>query len=219
MRKSTAVITGLILFSFIISIYFYPHVPGIMATHWNSRGEVDGYMSKLWGLFFMPLVITGLAVLFMVIPKIDPKRENIAKFRKYYDGFVVLFTLFMLAVHLQILLWNTGVRISPNAMLPAGIGLLFYYIGILVENAERNWFIGIRTPWTLSSDKVWEKTNRLGGKLFRIAGIVAVLGAFFPELTFFFILGPALFIAGFTAVYSYIEYQKELKETESQIET
>ncbi len=219
MRKSTAVITGLILFSFIISIYFYPHVPEIMATHWNSRGEVDGYMSKLWGLFFMPLVITGLAVLFMVIPKIDPKRENIAKFRKYYDGFVVLFTLFMLAVHLQILLWNTGVRISPNAMLPAGIGLLFYYIGILVENAERNWFIGIRTPWTLSSDKVWEKTNRLGGKLFRIAGIVAVLGAFFPELTFFFILGPALFIAGFTAVYSYIEYQKELKETESQIET
>jgi uncharacterized membrane protein len=219
MRKATAVITGLILFSFIISIYFYPHVPETMATHWNFRGEVDGYMSKLWGIFFMPLLITGLAVLFLAIPRIDPKKENIAKFRKYYDGFVILLIFFMLIVHLQILLWNTGIRISPNVVLPAGVGLLFYYIGVLMENAERNWFIGIRTPWTLSSDRVWRKTNRLGGRLFRIAGIVAVLGAFFPELTLFFIIGPALFIAGFTAVYSYLEYQKELKETESQIKT
>jgi uncharacterized membrane protein len=219
MRKATAVITGLILFSFIISIYFYPHVPETMATHWNFRGEVDGYMSKLWGIFFMPLLITGLAVLFLAIPRIDPKKENIAKFRKYYDGFVILLIFFMLIVHLQILLWNTGIRISPNVVLPAGVGLLFYYIGVLMENAERNWFIGIRTPWTLSSDRVWRKTNRLGGRLFRIAGIVAVLGAFFPELALFFIIGPALFIAGFTAVYSYLEYQKELKETESQIKT
>lgn len=219
MRKATAVITGLILFSFLVSIYFYPHVPEPMATHWNSQGKVDGYMSKLWGLFFMPLMITGLAVLFLAIPRIDPKRENIAKFRKYYDGFIILLTFFMLAVHLQMLLWNTGIRISPNAMLPAGIGLLFYYIEVLMENAERNWFIGIRTPWTLSSDRVWKKTNRLGGKLFRIAGIAVMLGTFFPELTFFFIIGPALFIAGFTTVYSYIEYQKDPKKTESQIET
>jgi uncharacterized membrane protein len=219
MRKTTAVITGLILFSFIISIYFYPHVPEPMATHWNFRGEVDGYMSKLWGVFFMPVMITGLAVLFMAIPKIDPKKENIAKFRKYYDGFVIILIFFMLVVHLHTLLWNTGIRISPNTVLPVGIGLLFYYIGVLMENAERNWFIGIRTPWTLSSDRVWRKTNRLGGKLFRAAGIAAVLGAFFPELALFFILGPALFIAGFTVVYSYLEYQKELKETESQIKT
>lgn len=217
MRKATAVITGLVFLSFIVSIYFYPHVPDPMATHWNSRGEVDGYMSKFWGLFFMPLVITGLAALFLAIPRIDPKRENIVKFRKYYDGFIIVLIFFMLAVHLQVLLWNTGIQISPNAVIPAGIGLLFYYIGILMENAERNWFIGIRTPWTLSSDRVWKKTNRLAGKLFRIAGVVAVLGAFFRENAFFFILVPALFIAGFTAVYSYLEYQKELKQTESRI--
>lgn len=104
-------------------------------------------------------------------------------------------------------------------MLPAGIGILFYYIGILMEHAEINWFIGIRTPWTLSSDMIWKKTNRLGGKLFRIAGIVTLLGAFFPGFEFYFILGPALLIAGFTAVYSYLEYQKELKENESKIKT
>lgn len=212
MRKATAAITGLVLLSFIISIYFYPQVPEQMATHWNSQGEVDGYMSKLWGLFFMPFVIAGLTIMFLVIPRIDPRKENIAKFRNYYDGFIVLLILFMVIVHIQILLWNTGIKISPNAVLPLGIGLLFYYIGILTENAERNWFIGIRTPWTLSSDRVWKRTNRLGGKLFKIAGIAAIFGAFFPELAIYFILVPVIFVAGFTVVYSYIEYQKELKE-------
>jgi uncharacterized membrane protein len=194
-------------------------VPEQMATHWNSQGEVNGYMSKLWGLFFMPVLITGIAILFLVIPRIDPKKENIGKFRKYYDGFIIIFIIFMIAVHLQTLLWNIGIEISPNTVFPAGTGLLFYYIGILLENAERNWFIGIRTPWTLSSDKVWKKTNRLAGKLFKLAGIVAIFGAFFSRLAVFFIVVPALFIAGFTVVYSYLEYQRELKETGSQIKS
>jgi len=212
MRKVTAAITGLVFLSFILSIYFYQQVPEQMATHWNSQGEVDGYMSKLWGLFFMPLIIAGLVIMFLIIPKIDPKKENIAKFRKYYDGFIVILVIFMVAVHLQTLLWNTGIRISPNAVLPLGIGILFYYVGILTENAERNWFIGIRTPWTLSSERVWKRTNRLGGKLFRIAGIAAALGAFFPELAIYFILVPVIAVAGFSVIYSYIEYQKEIKE-------
>ena len=217
MRKTTLAVAGLVLLSFILSIYFYSQVPEQMATHWNSKGEVNGYMSKLWGLFFTPAVITGIAVMFLLIPGIDPKKENIEKFKKYYDGFVILFISFMVAVHLQILLWNIGIRISPNTVLPAGTGLLFYYIGVLMENAESNWFIGIRTPWTLSSDRVWKKTNRLGGKMFRIAGIIAISGSFFPKLAVFFIVVPALFVAGFTVVYSYVEYQKELKETGSQL--
>ncbi|MCQ1536971.1 SdpI family protein [Methanosarcina sp. KYL-1] len=214
MRKATLATIGLVLLSFILSIYFYPVVPEQMASHWNAGGEVDGYMSKFWGLFFMPLMLAGLALLFLAIPRIDPLKENIEKFRKYYDGFIILFLVFMLAVHTQVLLWNIGIRISPNAVLPVGIGLLFYYIGILTENAERNWFIGIRTPWTLSSDRVWKKTNRLGGKLFKLAGLVALLGIFFQEFAVYFILVPALSVAGFTVVYSYLEYQKELKGNE-----
>jgi uncharacterized membrane protein len=217
MRKTTLAVAGLVLLSFILSIYFYPQVPENMATHWNSQGEVNGYMSKFWGLFFTPAVITGIAALFLIIPRIDPKKENIEKFRKYYDGFVILFLLFMVSVHLQILLWNVGIQISPNIVLPAGTGLLFYYIGILIENADRNWFVGIRTPWTLSSDRVWKKTNQLGGKLFKLAGIVAILGTFFSKLAVFFIVLPVLLVAGFTVVYSYLEYQKEMKETGPQI--
>ena len=217
MRKTTLTVAGLVLLSFILSIYFYSQVPEQMATHWDSQGEVNGYMSKFWGLFFTPVVIMGIAALFLVIPRIDPKKENIEKFRKYYDGFVMLFLLFMVAVHLQILLWNVGIQISPNKVLPAGIGLLFYYIGILIENADMNWFVGIRTPWTLSSDRVWKKTNQLGGKLFKLAGIVAILGTLFSKFAVFFIVVPVLLVAGFTVVYSYLEYQKELKETGPQI--
>jgi len=80
-----------------------------------------------------------------------------------------------------------------------------------MENAKRNWFIGIRTPWTLSSDGVWKKTNLIGGKLFKIAGIIAIIGSFFQDYIIFFIIVPIISIAIFTIVYSYIEYQKELK--------
>ncbi|AKB60858.1 SdpI family protein [Methanosarcina mazei] len=212
MRKVTAAITGLVLLSFILSIYFYPQVPDQMATHWDSQGEVNGYMSKFWGSFFMPLLITGLVILFLVIPKIDPRKENIEMFRKHYEGFRLILILFLVMVHLHILLWNTGTQISPNAVIPLGIGLLFYYAGVLTENAEQNWFIGIRTPWTLSSEKVWKRTNRLGGKLFRIAGITAFSGVFFPEYAIYFILVPAVIVVVITVVYSYLEYKKELKE-------
>jgi uncharacterized membrane protein len=212
MRKVILISFGLVLLSYLLSIYFYPQMPEQMATHWDLRGEADGYMSKLWGLFFTPVVITVLTIIFLAIPRIDPKKENIEKFRKYYDRFIIIFILFMLVVHVQILLWNIGIQISPNALFPVGVGLLFYYIGILMEKAERNWFIGIRTPWTLSSDRVWRKTHRLGGKLFKIAGIVSILGVLSQELAIYFVIIPALFVAGFTIVYSYLEYQKEIKE-------
>jgi uncharacterized membrane protein len=211
MCKTNLIIAGIILFSFILSVYFYSQVPEQMATHWNSKGEVNGYMPKLWGLFSMPVVTTGLVLMLLVVPRIDPKKGNIEKFRKYYDKFIIIFVLFMVTIHLQILLWNTGIRINPNSVLPAGIGVLFYYIGNLIENAERNWFIGIRTPWTLSSDGVWRKTNRLGARLFKAAGIVAIFGVLVPDFAFLFIIIPALFIAGFTIVYSYVEYQKEIR--------
>ena len=186
MRKSTIAVLGMILFSFVIGIYFYPKMPEKMASHWNVQGRVDGYMSKFWGLFLMPFVLVGLALLFTAIPRIDPLKANIEKFRKYYDGFIILFFIFMLSIHFQVILWNLGIRTSPNVIAPIGIGILFFYIGILCENAKRNWFIGIRTPWTLSSERVWEKTHKIGGKLFKIAGVIAFFWSIFPELCVIF---------------------------------
>lgn len=217
--KTTLAVIGLVFLSFVLSICFYSLMPEQMATHWNFQGEVDGYMSKFWGLFLTPVVIAGLAIMFLVIPRIDPRKEKIAALGIYYDGTAVIVILFMVIFHLQILLWNVGTRISLNFILSAGIGLLFYYIGILMENVEKNWFIGIRTPWTLSSDRVWKKTHRLGSKLFRIAGIIAILGVFFSRLAVFFIVVPAFLVTGLTVVYSYIEYKKIQRDEESDLKS
>jgi uncharacterized membrane protein len=207
--KSRIAIAGVILVAFVLSIYFYPQMPERMASHWNMQGRVDGYIPKFWGLFLMPLILTGLALLFAVIPRIDPLKVNIEKFRKYYDGFVILFCIFMLSVHYQIILWNLGIEISLNMLLPIGLGLLIFYSGILCENAKRNWFIGIRTPWTLSNEKVWDKTHKVGGRLFKIAGIVVFAGIFFQHYVVFFILVPVILVAVYTTIYSYFAYQEE----------
>jgi uncharacterized membrane protein len=168
-------------------------------------------MSKFWGLFLTPFMLMGLALLFIAIPRIDPLKANIEKFRKFYDIFIVLFFVFLFATHSQIILWNLGMEISPNVIFPIGLGLLFFYIGILCENAKRNWFIGIRTPWTLSNEVVWDKTHKIGGKLFKIAGVIALLGVFFQNYSLFFVIIPVISFSVYTIIYSYVEYQRETK--------
>jgi len=211
MRKTELFILIAVIFSFIIGIYLYPNMPEQMASHWNAQGKVDDYMPRFWGVFLMPFMFVGLALLFIAIPKIDPLKKNIEGFRKYYDGFIIIFFIFMLLVYVQTILWNLGIEISPNHAFPILMGLLFFYIGILLENTKRNWFIGIKTPWTLSSEKVWNKTHKLGSKMFKIIGIIVLVGFLFQKYATYFILVPILFVALYLVVYSYVEYQKEKK--------
>lgn len=211
MRKSEITILLIILLSFAIGIYLYPRMPLFMASHWNFRGEVDGYMSKCWGLFLMPFLTVFMLLLFLLIPRIDPLKANIEKFRKYFDGFLVLLTLFLFYIYLLTIFWNLGKRLSMNLFLLPALAVLFYYTGILIENSKRNWFIGIRTPWTLSSETVWEKTHKIGGKLMKAAAIFILPGIFFPEWLWLFFFLPLFFAAFYPIIYSYFEYQKEIK--------
>lgn len=213
MKKSEIMILGIILLSFVIGLYLYPKMPDSLASHWNFKGEVDGYMSKFWGVFLMPLVSVVMFFLFILIPRIDPLKQNIEKFRKYFDWFIVLLIVFLFYLYLLTLLWNLNFKFSMNKMLVPAFGILFYYVGILTENAKRNWFIGIRTPWTLSSENVWEKTHKLGGKLFKIVGIIAIFGVFLPNYALFFVLVPVIAVTIYTLLYSYFEYQRETKKS------
>jgi len=212
MRKGEKIALSIIVLSFIIAVCSYPYMPEKMAIHWNAKGNVDSYGSRFEGLFFLPFLLAGLFLLFMAIPKIDPMKYNIEDFRKYYDNFIVLFFIFLLSVYLWSILWNFGVEIRINAVIPVGVGILFFYIGILLENAKRNWFIGIRTPWTLSSEDVWNRTHKIGGKLFKVLGLVVIFGIFFQKYVLFFFLVPLLLVAGYLVVYSYFEYQKEIQK-------
>jgi uncharacterized membrane protein len=111
-------------------------------------------------------------------------------------------------VHVLTILWSLGVAFDLNQALAPAMGLLFFAAGVMVEHAKRNWFIGIRTPWTLSNDEVWEKTHRLGGKLFRIAGLLGIAGVFFPKHALLFMLAPVLLASAYTTLYSYLEFRR-----------
>jgi uncharacterized membrane protein len=206
------IIAGLLV-TFIITIALYPTLPDLIPSHWNAAGELNGYMSKFWGLFLIPFIMAGFVALLMVIPRIDPKKLNYEKFRGYYDGFILVFVVYLLVIQLQIILWSMGVEISPNLTFPLLFGMLFIYLGFLLEHAEQNWFVGIRTPWTLSSESVWKKTHLLGGKLFKIAGIICLLGVLFQDYAIWIIMVPILLVSCYIVVYSYIEFQKETLAT------
>jgi uncharacterized membrane protein len=194
-----------------LSLAVYNRLPEAMASHWDLNDQVNGTMSRFWGAFLMPLMALGMLGLFLLIPAIDPLRANIAQFRGSFNAFIALLMVFLLYLHALTLLWNLGVhnfRMS-TALLP-GLGVLFMFIGVLLRQAKRNWFIGIRTPWTLSSDRVWDQTHRVGAVLFALSGVLAVLAGAFPgEVAWWLVIGPVLGSSLFLVVYSYVLWRQE----------
>jgi uncharacterized membrane protein len=213
MKKTEIIIAALIVVSFIIAAMLYPSMPDIMASHWGINGRVNGFMPKFEALFLMPFISTVLFAMFLVIPKIDPMRKNIAKFRSYFDTFVLIIMAFLFYVYLLTLAWNMGLMFDIGQALAPAFAALLYYCGILIENAKRNWFMGIRTPWTMSSDKVWENTHKLGGPLFKTCGILSLSGLFCSSCFFLLLLISLISTSIFLVIYSYYEYAKIVKAT------
>ena len=210
-RTTTIIVLVLIAAATIAGLAFWTQFPDPMASHWKVNDQVDGYMPKFWGVFLMPLINLGLFLLFLVIPLIDPLKANIAKFRGVFNVFIASIIGYMTYVHALTLIWNLGYTDFGigGAMLPA-IGLLFIVVGFLIRKSKRNWFIGIRTPWTLSSDGVWDETHRIGGILFMISGVAAVVGGFFGGMVAFWsLLIPVLVSVLFLVIYSFVLYQRE----------
>ena len=215
MSTRTTLIIGLvfILLAVALSAAVYNRLPERVASHWGVNDQVDGTMSRFWGVFLMPLIALAMLVLFLVVPLIDPMKANIATFRPIFNAFIVAILAFLLYLHVLTIVWNLGYhgfRMS-TALLP-GLGLIFIFSGLLMRQAKRNFSIGIRTPWTLSSDRVWAQTHRVGGVLFIFCGLIAMFGVFFPgPLAFVLVLLP-LFVASLAlVVYSYILYQQETR--------
>jgi len=211
MNKKELLPIIIILIMFLIGFYFYPQFPERMPIHWNAKGEIDGYGSRFSGLFLIPLVSLGIYLLFLVIPKIAVYKKNIKDFSKYFFGFKLVFVLFFFCLYVVTILQTIGYRFSMNYFMFPAIAALFYFIGYILKFAKRNFFIGIRTPWTLSNDEVWNKTHFLGSKMFKIASIVAFFGIFFGKYGIWFIMIPILVGVLFLVGYSYLIYQKEIK--------
>jgi uncharacterized membrane protein len=212
--RTTAIIVLIMLAAATVAgLLLWNRLPDPMASHWGPNDEVNGYISKFWGVFLMPLITLGMFLLFLVIPSIDPLRANIAQFRDVFNLFITLIVAFMIYIYALTLRWNLGPTDfgMSKAMLPA-MGILFFFIGYMLRKAKRNFFIGIRTPWTLSSDKVWDETHRLGSVLFMVSGVLAFIGSFFGGmLEFWFLFVPLIGSTLITLAYSYVLYQQEIK--------
>ena len=210
--KTTALLTlVLITLALLAGALFWNQLPDQMASHWNINDEVNGTMPKFWGAFLMPLITLGMLALFLIVPEIDPLKDNIAQFRESFNLFILLIVAFMLYIHGLTLAWSLGYQDfkMSTAMLPF-MGILFIAVGFMLRKAKRNFFIGIRTPWTLSSDSVWDKTHRLGSILFMASGALVIIGgvsggtaAFY--MTFIPLIGSSLFLV----IYSYVLFRGE----------
>jgi len=211
MKKTNFIILLTIIISFIMGVYLYSLMPLEMASHWNSQGEVDGYLPVFWGLFLIPLISLGVFIFFLLIPKIDPLTKNIEKFREYFDWFILLIILFLLYIHSLSIYWNLGYRFNMGKMVVPALAILLFSIGIVLKKSKRNWFLGIRTPWTLSNDIVWDKTHKMGSKLFKLAAVIILLAMFSPQYSIWMILIPIIVIAIYLVIYSYFEY-KQIKK-------
>ncbi|HXV17280.1 MAG TPA: DUF1648 domain-containing protein [Gemmatimonadaceae bacterium] len=208
MRKWVPVL--IVLIAVVASAIMYPQLPERMPTHWSRSGEVTGWSSRFWGAWMMPLILAGTWLLMRVLPHIDPRRDNYANFRGAYETIIISVMLLMLAAHILILESAMGRAISFERLVPAGVGLMFIVVGIVLPRLHSNWFVGIRTPWTLSSDLSWKETHRVGGYLFIAVGAVTLLTAVAaPTLTFKVLFAATLIMVTFVFAYSYVVWKRD----------
>ncbi len=210
-KISLAQIVSIILItvSIVIGIWLYPSYPDQVASHWGVDGEVNGWMSKFWGLFFMPVISTVLLIILSIVPGIDPKKKNIEEFRKYFDNFVIAIMAMLFYLYILTILWNLDYELNMNQWLMPAFAMVFYEAGVMIGNAKSNYTIGIRTPWTIANEDVWNKTHLLGGKLFKGLAVATLFGIIMPELAVWFVMVPVLLVTVILVTYSYIEFKKQ----------
>jgi uncharacterized membrane protein len=190
-----------------VAIILYPNLPDQIPTHWNLEGEVDDYTAKPWGVAILPLSAILVFVVMRLIPVISPKGFRTDKFMDVIDVFTVTLVGFMCGVAVLVLLEANGQDIRINEMIFTGVGLLFIVLGNYMGKVRKNFFIGIRTPWTLASDEVWSRTHRLGGKVLILIGLFMILNSFvrFSER---WLIAAIVVVALIPVVYSYVIYRK-----------
>lgn len=203
------IITLIIVMS--AAFFFYANFPDRIAIHWNIEGQVDNWTeNKLLGAFGIPTLMCGVYLMMIFLPYLDPKKNRYQEFAKTYHIFKTLILAVLALVYLASGAYNIGYAIDVTLVSTIAIGLLFIVMGNYMGKIKYNWFIGIRTPWTLSSEKVWNKTHRFSGWLFIILGIVIIATPYLPSGIKSYTFGAAIILTVLGSfIYSYWLYYQE----------
>jgi len=197
----------LVLAGFAYAAMMSPRLPERVASHWDAAGRVNGTMPKPWGVFIVPLVMLFIWGLFQVLPRMSPRGYEMESFKTPWALLTDAVLAFMLLIEvLTLRAAETRASLSPRPVL-AAVGVLFAVIGATLPRFSRNFFAGIRTPWTLASEEVWNRTHRFGSKVFVVVGLFAAAAALlgFGWWTTFV---PLLLGGLIPVVYSYVIYRR-----------
>jgi uncharacterized membrane protein len=208
-NKVTTWISGIVvLAAFLIGFYFYPRLPAEVSSNWNALGVLPGHVSKLLALFLLPTVTASLITLLLLAPRSPKLHESLTEFRPTYNFLILLLVSEFAFFYTLTILFNLGFRFPFGSFVIFALGALFFAVGSVLPTIKRNWLIGIRTPWTLRSDRVWEKTHHTSAPIFKIAGgtvcLVALFTSSFVLYSFLLLVGVGLW----SIVYSYLAFQR-----------
>lgn len=180
-----------------------------LPVHWNMRGEVDRYGSRFEAFAVAPLIWAGLVVLLAALPSMEPRRRHLAQSRRPWLATSVAVGALMLVVHTTLVGTALGVPISVDRVVPVALGLMLAVVGNYFGKLRSNFFIGVRTPWTLSSERSWRKTHRWAGRLFVLVGLLMVATAALPQpgIGVVVLTGALLLATLFLLVYSYLVWR------------
>ena len=213
-KKTTNIIIAVILLvSIAITAVVYPSIPDIIPTHWGVNGQIDGTGPK-YMLFVFWGIAAGVNFLMLFAEKIDPKGENYARFPKVFNVFRIFLTAMLCGMELL----SIGFAFNPqfadmNTIIFILMGGMFVLLGNYMPKVKHNYTFGIKTPWTLDSETVWNKTHRMAGPLWVAGGLVMMVMAFIKNSK---VVVPVIVAVTFVEVlipmvYSYLEFQKEKK--------
>jgi uncharacterized membrane protein len=193
-----------------LSIWAYPQLPTRVVSHWDFYGRPNGWMSREFHSIMFPALLAFMYALLSLMPKFDPRGERYAEFAKVYLTMRTMIML-VLAVTLGAATFsNLGYQINIGATACGVIGALMIVLGNYFGKLKSNYFIGIRTSWTLSSENVWNKTHRLGAKLFVVWGLSLIAAPWLkPTVAMGILFGGIIIIIAWTSIYSYLLFNKE----------
>lgn len=197
--------------TFLGTAYVYDSLPDQFPIHWNASGKVDGTMAKPWGPFLSPLMMLGVIGLFAALPWLSPGKFSVESFRTTYLFIMVLIAMLFAYIQFLSLYAATHPKVDVAKFLIAGIGLMFAAMGNVMGRVKRNFYIGIRTPWTLASDRVWNDTHRIGAWSFVAGGLLMFLVAV-TGLPVYLSMLPILPAALGPVVYSLLHYKRLEKQ-------
>ena len=199
---------------FVLAATTWGSSPERIPVHWNIAGHVDRWGGKFEGLLAVPLLALGIYALLLVVPRLDPGRANYAAFAGPYAT-IRLGTLVVLAViYALVVLWVRGVRVNMEVWVPLIVGGLFVVVGNVLGKVRPNWFVGVRTPWTLSSKVSWTRTHRAGGWLFVLMGVLFMVTAVLRSAwAVWVLLGASVVGVAGLIVYSYVQWRRDPEKT------